>query len=214
MKELAHLREDYARDTLRQAEMAADPLHQFTAWFTAAKEAGIKEPNAMTLATVDAEGFPNSRVVLLKDLQDGQFTFFTNYSSQKAQELAHGKQAASLTFLWHELERQIHVRGTVARVSTAESDAYFSKRPYLSQIGAWASAQSTPVASRTVLEDAFASLKETYPEGQPVPRPPHWGGFALTPFSVEFWQGRRSRLHDRLRYSLENGTWTLRRFSP
>jgi pyridoxamine 5'-phosphate oxidase len=212
--DLAALRQDYRKATLDRNGLAEDPLVQFSHWFSEATKAGVVEPNAMVLATVDPLGFPNSRVVLLKDLEHGQFTFFTNYLSQKAQELEHGQRAASLTFLWKELERQVHVRGTVERVPEAESDAYFAKRPYQSQIGAWASAQSTVLPDRAALEAAFAAYGEKFPPSQPVPRPAHWGGFGLRPSLLEFWQGRSSRLHDRFRYVLKNGQWELHRHAP
>jgi pyridoxamine 5'-phosphate oxidase len=217
MTDLANLRQDYARASLRRADVDADPFVQFEKWFAEAKAAGLEEPNAMTLATVDVAGFPNSRVVLLKDLDRGRFTFFTNYNGQKAAELEQGQRAASLTFFWKELERQVHIRGLVERVPEAESDAYFAKRPYKSQLGAWASPQSAALTSREDLEAAFGAFSEKYPEGSAVPRPPHWGGYAVTPFSLEFWQGRRSRLHDRLRYSREIGSqaaWGLTRHAP
>jgi pyridoxamine 5'-phosphate oxidase len=215
--DLASLREDYAKATLRRSDVAADPFTQFNKWFSEAQAAGVPEPNAMSLATVDAAGYPNCRVVLLKDLDAERFTFFTNYQGQKAEEMSHGHRAVSLTFLWKELERQVHIRGTVEHVPAAECDAYFAKRPYKSQLGAWASAQSTVLENREALEASFEAWAAKYPEGSVVPRPPHWGGYAVRPYSIEFWQGRRSRLHDRLRYTRALGTsgsWELTRHAP
>jgi pyridoxamine 5'-phosphate oxidase len=166
----------------------------------------------MILATADASGRPHSRVVLLKGLEQGCFTFYTNYQSSKALQLATGH--ASLTFFWADLERQVHIRGPVEKVSAAQSDAYFAVRPYGSQIGAWASAQSQEIPGRAWLEQRTAELQAQYPEGAPVPRPAHWGGYAVTPQAMEFWQGRSSRLHDRICYEKNGSQWRIFRKSP
>jgi pyridoxamine 5'-phosphate oxidase len=211
---LASLRQDYKRAALRRSDVQADPLLQFAKWFAEAQSAQLDEPNALVLGTVGADGQPSTRTVLLKALDDRGFTFFTNYASQKGAELA-ANPKASMTFLWLPLERQIHLRGSIEKVSAAESDAYFQQRPYKSQIGAIASAQSSVVENREALEAAFAQLMTTYPQGTSVvPRPTTWGGYRLIPHEIEFWQGRQSRLHDRLRYRKQGEAWILERLSP
>ncbi|MES2705629.1 MAG: pyridoxamine 5'-phosphate oxidase [Verrucomicrobiota bacterium] len=212
---LADLRQDYRQASLRRNEVAADPFHQFRAWFDQARESGIVEPNAMTLSTVDsASGQPSSRVVLLKGLDDRGFLFFTNYQSRKGRELA-AQPRAALGFFWKELERQVNVRGTVEFVTREESGAYFHSRPRGSQLGAHASAQSSVIPGREWLEEQFAALDRKYPEGTEIPLPCAWGGYRLIPEAIEFWQGRTSRLHDRLCYTRqEDGFWKLDRLSP
>ncbi len=211
--DLAALRQDYRQATLRRADMLEDPLAQFRAWFAEAQAAQLQEPNAFVLGTVDAEGTPSTRTVLLKALDDTGFTFFTNYTSRKGRALAAHPRAA-MTFLWLELERQIHIEGVAERVSATESDAYFAVRPYASQIGALASAQSTAIAKREELETRFAQCAAQYPEGGPIPRPEHWGGYRVRPTRMEFWQGRRSRLHDRLCYTRGPAGWEMVRLCP
>ncbi len=212
-KPLAELRADYTRSELSKDSVDPDPFKQFQHWLHEALEAELPEPNAMTLATVRADGSPAARVVLLKGMDANGFVFFTNYLSDKGRELAHNPRAA-LVFLWLELERQVRVAGRVDKVSRAESEAYFRTRPRASQLGALASQQSRVVASRPILEQRFAALGERYADCA-VPLPEHWGGYRLVPTLLEFWQGRPSRLHDRLRYSLEaDGRWLLERLEP
>ena len=212
---LADLRLEYRRHSLRRDEVAAEPFGQFRVWFAEAQASGIVEPNAMTLSTVDpASGQPSARIVLLKGLDGQGFTFFSNYQSQKGRELA-AQPRAALGFFWKELERQINIRGTVEPVTREESEAYFHSRPRASQLGAHASAQSSPIPGRTWLEEQFAAVQEKYPEGTLIPLPSSWGGYRLIPETVEFWQGRPNRLHDRLCYTLNHtGAWRLDRLSP
>ena len=211
--DLSALRQEYRKHSLDAPDMAAEPFAQFHRWFEEARAAEIFEPNAMTLATVDATGQPSARTVLLKALDERGFTFFTSYLSRKAADLATNPRAA-LTFFWKELERQVKVTGTVERTTAEESDAYFKVRPADSQIGAHASIQSSVIPSRSWLEDRCAAVRARYAAGS-VPRPETWGGFRLIPRAVEFWQGRPSRLHDRLRYTRDDaGGWRLERLSP
>lgn len=210
---LADLRKDYTLAALKEKDLAKDPFRQFDKWFQEAEAAKIIEPNAMTLATANRDGRPSARSVLLKAVDGRGFVFFTNYESRKGRELEVNPQAA-LVFAWLALERQVIVNGTVAKITREESAAYFHSRPLASQLGAWASQQSTIIASRSVLEDNLKRLEKKY-AGQTVPLPPYWGGFRLNPETVEFWQGRRSRLHDRLRYRRESdGSWAVDRLSP
>ena len=211
--ELAALRQDYSQRGLRRSELDPDPVVQFNAWLAEAHARQIIEPNAMTLATVDAAGQPWTRTVLLKICDARGFTFFTNYDGAKARQLA-GNPRAALTFWWGALERQINVTGMVEKTSREESAAYFQSRPASSQLGAWASAQSEVVAGRAQLEAQFTAALEKYGETE-IPLPPHWGGYRLTPQTIEFWQGRRSRLHDRLRYTRQSGgAWQIERLAP
>ena len=208
---LADMRMEYDVGGLLESDMAGDPITQFQRWFAAAQAAGVPEPNAMTVASVGADGRPSARVVLLKGVDYG-FVFFTNYTSRKGHELE-GQPFAALVFYWHAQHRQVRVEGRVEQVDAAESDAYFASRPPGSQIGAWASAQSQVIAGREALEQRYAALQQEY-AGQAVPRPPHWGGFRVVPDVVEFWQGRPSRLHDRLCFRREAANWKLERLSP
>jgi pyridoxamine 5'-phosphate oxidase len=210
---LARMRRQYAEEGLSEKDLAADPVTQFSRWFAQAERAGVLEPNAMVLATADGEGRPSSRTVLLKGFDDRGFVFFTNYGSRKGAELGVNPHA-SLLFPWYPIERQVIVIGRVERTGRDETAAYFRTRPHGSQLGAWASEQSSPVASREVLEQRFAELESRYPEGEGVPVPPFWGGFRVIPQSVEFWQGRPNRLHDRLRYSAAEQDWTVERLCP
>ena len=212
---LADLRMEYRQSSLRRNEVAADPYAQFRGWFADAQRSGIVEPNAMTLSTVDvATGQPSSRIVLLKGLDELGFTFFTNYASRKGRELA-AQPRAALGFFWKELERQVNVRGVVELVSREESGAYFQSRPRTSQLGAHASAQSTAITGRAWLEDQFEALNRQYPEGTCIPLPCTWGGYRMIPDDIEFWQGRPSRLHDRICYSRQSGgDWRIDRLSP
>ncbi len=212
MPDLAALRRSYTRAGLSETDAADDPIAFFERWLGDAVEAGVSEPNAMTLATVGADGQPAARIVLLKGVDERGFVFYTNYESRKARDLAAHPRAA-LAFWWEPLERQVRVEGTVARVSQAESDAYFARRPRGSRLGAWASDQSRPVPDRAALEQRLAALEEEHP-GDDVPRPPHWGGFRLAPTRVEFWQGRPNRLHDRLAYTRTAEGWEGVRLAP
>jgi pyridoxamine 5'-phosphate oxidase len=211
--ELAALRQDYAQRGLRRSELDADPIRQFNAWLMEAVSRQLLEPNAMVLATVDSEGQPWTRTVLLKVCDARGFTFFTNYDGAKGRHLV-GNARAAMTFWWGALERQVNVTGTVTKVSREESEVYFHSRPKGSQIGAWASAQSEVVPDREQLEGQFAEALAKYGDAE-IPLPPHWGGYRVTPQTIEFWQGRSSRLHDRLRYSRqEDGEWVIERLSP
>lgn len=212
MPSLADLRKDYSLAGLLEQDLARDPFRQFEKWFQEAQAAKLVEPNAMTLATSTRDGRPSARTVLLKSVDGRGFVFFSNYESRKGRELAENARAA-LVFPWLALERQVVVEGNVAKVSPEENETYFHSRPHGSQLGAWASPQSTLVPHRTALEEAFKAVERRY-AGQPVPVPPYWGGYRLTPESVEFWQGRRSRLHDRLRYRRQPDGWVIERLAP
>jgi pyridoxamine 5'-phosphate oxidase len=208
----AALRREYAREGLSESAAHDDPLIQFDRWFSQALGASVLEPNAMTLATIDAEGMPSARIVLLKGFDARGFVFFTNYDSHKGKELAKTPRAA-LVFFWPELERQVRIVGAVERVSRDESEIYFHSRPPGSQLGAWASEQSAVIASRQVLEDRLVALEEQY-RGREVPVPPHWGGFRVVPKTIELWQGRPNRLHDRLLYTRDGESWRRERLAP
>jgi pyridoxamine 5'-phosphate oxidase len=214
---IADLRTDYMRETLDEASVAPDPFRQFEHWFAEAVKAQVPEPNAMTLATVGADGRPAARIVLLKDFGESGFTFFTNYRSRKGRDLA-VHDAAALLFFWPDLERQIRIEGVAARIDAAESAEYFASRPRPSQCGAWASPQSDPIAGRAALEARFAAVEAQYRDpDRAVPCPPHWGGYRLVADMLEFWQGRTSRLHDRIRYRRlpdRPATWVIDRLAP
>ena len=209
---LARMRQEYSERGLRKADVVADPLDQFTRWFDEACSAPILEPNAMTLATVDAAGQPSARTVLLKAVDRRGLTFYTNLESRKARELAANPQAA-LLFWWPPQGRQVRFEGEIEPVDDAEADAYFATRPRGSQIGAWASAQSNVVADRGTLEAAEREIAARFAD-RAVPRPPFWGGYRLVPTRVEFWQGRINRLHDRLRYTRRGEGWDIERLAP
>ena len=210
---LAEMRKDYGLTGLLEKNLAKNPFRQFEQWFQEAEAAKLTEPNAMTLATTGRDGRPSARTVLLKGVDGRGFVFYTNYESRKGRELE-GNARATLLFPWVAMERQVTVEGPVARVSREESAAYFHSRPRASQLAAWASPQSTVVAGRAVIEESYRVIEKKY-EGREVPLPPNWGGFRLAPETVEFWQGRRSRLHDRLRYRRETGgDWVVERLAP
>ena len=210
---LAEHRKDYSLAGLLEKDLARDPFRQFEKWFQEAEGAKVIEPNAMTVATATKDGRPSARTALLKGIDGRGFVFFTNYESRKGRELATNPHA-TLVFPWLALERQVIVEGTVTKASREESEAYFHSRPHASQLGAWVSQQSSIVANRAVLEDGYKAVERKY-AGLTVPIPPNWGGFRLAPERVEFWQGRRSRLHDRLRYVRDkDGSWSVERLSP
>ncbi|RQV18871.1 pyridoxamine 5'-phosphate oxidase [Burkholderia cenocepacia] len=214
MTTLADLRINYSRASLDEADAAPDPFAQFDRWFKEALAAQLPEPNTMTLATVGAAGRPSARIVLIKGVDERGFVFFTNYESRKGHDLAVHPQAA-LLFYWIELERQVRIEGRIEKTSAEESDRYFASRPLGSRIGAWASEQSAVIDSRATLEAREKAVSERY--GDNPPRPPHWGGYRLVPDSIEFWQGRPSRLHDRLLYTRDAAAapgWTISRLSP
>lgn len=211
--DISALRRNYAMESLSESHIQPDPIAQFNKWFQEALDSSLPEPNAMTLATADKHGRPSARTVLLKSYDQAGFVFYTNYESKKGAELAENPYAA-LLFTWLELERQIRIEGTVTRVTEDESTAYFQSRPKSSQIGAWASPQSQVIPDRAVLDQNVTALLAQYAEAEVLPKPAHWGGYVVQPELIEFWQGRESRLHDRIQYRLENGGWTIERLAP
>ncbi len=210
---LANLREDYQAATLDVHDVEGSPFKQFGKWFQEALKSELLEPNAMTVATATPDGRPSARIVLLKGYDERGFVFYTNYNSHKGRELEQNPQAA-LVFNWLELQRQIRIEGRVEKVSPETSTEYFQSRPKGSQIGAWASPQSSTIPNRNVLETKVEELQEQYAKAEQLPRPAHWGGFRIIPEVIEFWQGRSSRLHDRIQYIQADGKWTIKRLAP
>ena len=211
--DIAGFRHEYIGEGLRRADLAPDPIKQFDNWFAAAVAANIHDANAMALATATADGKPSARIVLLKDFDERGFVFYTNYTSEKGRQLEQNPRAA-LVFYWMEVERQIRIEGAVEKVPHEESEHYFRTRPAGAQIGAWASHQSAAIDGRRVLDARLAEMTQRFAGGE-IPLPPHWGGYRLTPETVEFWQGRANRLHDRFRYSRQpDGSWIIDRLAP
>ena len=208
---ISKLREDYTKHSLDEVDVDKNPILQFEKWFRQAVEAKIQEPHIMTLATVGSNGKPSARVLLMRNFDETGFVFYTNYNSKKGIQSQENANAA-MCFFWPELERQVRIEGVLVKQSPEESDAYFASRPRASKVGAWVSPQSHVVASRKVLDDKFDELEKTLSEE--VTRPPHWGGYVLQPETIEFWQGRPGRLHDRIQYSLHNGIWKIERLAP
>lgn len=213
---IAEMRRDYRAGTLDREDLATSPIDQFAIWFDQAVKSEIREPNAMTLCTTGEDGIPNARTVLMKDFGPNGVTFYTNYESRKGRELA-ANPGASVLFFWKELERQVHVRGRVAKNSHADSESYFFSRPYDARIGAWASQQSATIPDREWLADRVAKFEAEFPDDDTpncVPLPDFWGGFHLAPITVEFWQGQPGRKHDRFIYTFKDEAWTVARLSP
>ena len=213
MHSIADIRKDYKLRSLDETDVVADPIKQFEKWWNEATHSNIEEVNAMTLATSTSAGRPSARIVLLKGFDEKGFVFFTNYNSHKAAEIAENAQVA-LVFFWKELERQVRIEGTVVKVSDTDSDTYFNSRPEGSKIGAWASPQSKIIVSREVIETNVEEIQKNF-GGKEIERPDFWGGYVVKPLLIEFWQGRSSRLHDRLQYTRsENNTWKIERLAP
>ena len=211
--DISHLRQDYTKDVIHKSDLNENPVKQFELWFHQAMEAKIDEPNAMILATANKDGRPSARTVLLKGFSDEGFIFYTNYKSQKAQELEQNPKAA-LVFNWLGLQRQVRINGTVVKLDSERSSEYFQSRPKESQIGAWASPQSEVIADRSILEDRVNVLKREFESVNVLPKPDHWGGYLVKADEIEFWQGRKSRLHDRFRYQKHTDHWIIERLAP
>ncbi len=213
IKEIADLRREYSQQVLLEENVAVNPIHQFRTWWMQAIESEIVEPNAMTLATASADGLPSARIVLMKGFDENGFIFFGNYKSFKGRQLEENPRAC-LVFFWKELERQVRITGVVDKLTESESDEYFTSRPVASRIGAWTSPQSEIIESRSWIDERYKMLSEKMRDGN-IQRPPHWGGYLVKPVTIEFWQGRPSRLHDRIRYNVqENGNWKIERLAP
>jgi len=206
------LRHDFSKQTLDEKNVSINPILQFEKWFKEAVDAHVNEPNAMTVCTATKEGKPSARILLLRNFNEDGFVYYTNYASRKGTEINTNPNCA-LLFFWPELERQVRIEGSVQKQSAEESDLYFNTRPRGSKLGAWTSEQSRVIANRDVLNEEYEKISKKYPD-ENVPRPPHWGGYLLNPTSIEFWQGRPSRLHDRILYVLENNNWKIERLAP
>tara|TARA_Y100000385_G_scaffold241572_1_gene258069 strand:- start:125 stop:763 length:639 start_codon:yes stop_codon:yes gene_type:complete len=211
--DLHDIREDYKFDSLLEANLHKNPVDQFKDWFESYQLLRVKDANAMAIATVNSEGIPQNRIVLLKEVRKNGLVFYTNYGSNKGQQLIENPNISSL-FYWREQERQIRITGTVSKLNEQENEVYFKTRPWLSQIGAAASEQSKPIEDRNALEEKFNIFQQHYPEGSAVPKPESWGGFLITPETFEFWQGRSGRLHDRIIYTINDGEWVTSRLQP
>ncbi|MDF2436223.1 MAG: Pyridoxine 5-phosphate oxidase [Bacteroidota bacterium] len=206
------LRHDFSKQSLTESDAHSNPIDQFSQWFHEAVDAKVNEPNAMTLCTVSAECKPSARILLLRNFNEKGFVFYTNYKSRKGEEIEMNQNAA-LLFFWPELERQVRIEGIIEKQSKEESDLYFNSRPRTSKLGAWTSPQSKVIRDRKMLDEAYGKFDKEYP-GENVPRPEHWGGYVLKPQRIEFWQGRPSRLHDRLLFTNENDNWKIERLAP
>lgn len=206
------LRHDFSKETLDEKDVKSNPILQFEKWFKEAIDADVNEPNAMTVCTATKEGKPSARIVLLRSFNENGFVYYTNYSSRKGNELEENPNCA-LLFFWPELERQVRIEGIIKKQTEEESNLYFHSRPRGSKLGAWTSEQSKVISSREVLNKEYEKLSEKYPN-EDVPKPPHWGGYILMPTSIEFWQGRNNRLHDRILYTIENNNWKIERLAP
>lgn len=213
MDKIANIRKEYTKASLDTTSVNENPILQFEKWFNEALQSNALEPSAMTLATISPNGKPSARIVLLKGISNDRFYFYTNYQSQKGQELENNP-ACALTFFWPELERQVRISGFAERASAQESDQYFQSRPRGSQVGAWASPQSVAIKDRSLLESRVKEIEERFKNEKVLPRPKQWGGYAVSPFEIEFWQGRASRLHDRVLYTLIDGKWQINRLAP
>jgi pyridoxamine 5'-phosphate oxidase len=213
MKPISEIRKEYTMASLELKTIDKNPIAQFEKWFKEALQAEVLEPNAMTLSTVTEAGRPTARVVLLKGIEKNKFSFYTNYQSKKGKELEHNP-ACALTFFWPELERQVRIEGVSERLETAVSEAYFQSRPRGSQVGAWASPQSSIIKDREILEARVKEIEKRFEGKEILPKPHQWGGYAVEPFEIEFWQGRASRLHDRIVYYKNEGEWVMHRLAP
>jgi len=212
-RDIADMRMNYTQGNLSESSVLENPMEQFQVWFDEATNSEILEPNALILATVNADNIPSARTVLLKELDPQGFIFYTNYNSEKGQDIAENNNV-SLVFLWKEIERQVRITGTAEKISSNRSEHYFHKRPISSQIGAWVSPQSSVIESRAILESRKKEIEKKYKDTDKIPLPDFWGGYIVKPSMLEFWQGRTSRLHDRIRYKSVNGTWKIDRLAP
>ncbi len=210
--DLFNIRRDFTLKTLDEKEALTDPIEMFKTWFNEVIASKVMEPNAMNLATATPEGKPSSRIVLLKQIKPEGFVFFTNYGSKKGNQIAKNSYCA-LSFVWHELERQVRIEGTIKKITEQESDSYFEIRPPKSKLGAWASPQSQTISDRNYLEELMTDFEKEFSDKE-ISRPENWGGYIVTPFLIEFWQGRSNRLHDRIQYTLDNGRWIIARLAP
>lgn len=213
MQQIADLRREYTKASLDETTVSKNPVEQFQKWFDEACKAELPEPNAMNVATVTERGTPTSRVILLKGIEDNKFIFFTNYQSDKGRELEKNP-AVALTFFWSELERQVRIEGIATRLDVKKSEEYFQSRPRGSQIGAWSSPQSAVIKDRTILEERVRQMEEKFKGHEVLPKPQQWGGYEVEPLLIEFWQGRASRLHDRIEYVNVDGKWQIHRLAP